>query len=101
MLRYESILRRVDGIGVAGFATKEQGNCRVRRVKRRMQSYRGIKYLQATRERERRREEEVMRLKPALRVHSPGKMKYKCRNEIYMLFFYCETKIETISKKKL
>lgn len=52
MLRYESILRRVDGIGVAGFATKEQGNCRVRRVKRRMQSYRGIKYLQATRERE-------------------------------------------------
>lgn len=32
--RYESILRRVDSIGVAGFATKEQGNCRVRRVKR-------------------------------------------------------------------
>lgn len=24
----------VDSIGVAGFATKEQGNCRVRRVKR-------------------------------------------------------------------
>lgn len=22
-------------------------------------------------------------------------MKYKCRNEIYMLFLYCETKIET------
>lgn len=54
----------------------------------RMQSYRGIKYLQATRER--RKEEEVVRLKLALRalVRSPGKMKYKCRNEIYMLFLY-------------
>lgn len=47
--RYESILRRVDSI--AGFAMKEQGNCRVRRVKRpsRMQSYGGIK---SARERE-------------------------------------------------